>query len=199
MFEENLFQHEPFRFRADFADEWFANSGVPESLQKLVRHLTYRRGNTLLFSDPHLVLPIIPSESEKVRLLRTLSRQSTLTMQLHVSPETDLDSLLDYWAPHEDNVKDIKPLLESVSKIPDGFDIDIIHFLPRFARKRIYTYPRANGDKGETSCDCHWNSMNFWNDPPDDQFACATNVIHALETDYETVLDNFRFGDTSLQ
>ena len=198
LFEENLFQHEPFRFRADQSAEWFAKSGVPEPTLELVRRLIYRRGNTLLFSDPHLVLPTVSSEIEKVNLLRTLSRQSTLTMQLHVSPDTDIDSLLSYWAPRENSAKDIKPLLESVVQLPEGFDIDITHFLPRFARKRIYTYPRSDGDKGEMSFDCHWNSMNFWNDPPDDRFASVPYVIHSLETDYATVLDGFRFGDIVL-
>jgi len=198
LFEENLFQHEPFRFRADEATEWFANSGVADSTLALVRRLTYRRGNTLLFSDPHLVVPTVPSEIAKIKLLKMLARQSTLTMQLHVTPETDIDVLLSYWAPKEDNAKDIKPLLESVVQIRDGFDVDIAHFLPRFARKRIYTYPRSDGDKGETSYDCHWNSMNFWNDPPDDRFASVPYVIHTLETDYEKILDGFKFGDIVL-
>ncbi len=198
VFPENTFQNEPFRFRSDMADEWFANSGVPATTIALVRRLTYTRGKTILFSDPHLVLPKLGSDLERAKLIKTLSRQSTLMVQLHITPETDIASLVSYWAAREELAKDIKPLLESVARIPGGFNIDIAHLLPRFARKRIYTYPRADGDNGEMLYDCHWNSMNFWNDPPDNRFSDNAYVIHTLETEYESVLDGFRYGDIIL-
>ncbi len=197
-FPENVLQYEPFRFRADLADEWFANSGVPKETVALVRRLSYVRGKTLLFCDPHLVLPGLPSELDRVRLLKTLARQSTLMVQLHITPDTDIASLAAYWGAQENRVKNIKPLLESVARIPGGFDIDVSHLLPRFARKRIYTYPSGEGDKGEAVYDCHWNSMNFWNDPPDDRFADNAYVIKMLKSDYEPVLDNFKLGDVVL-
>jgi len=198
IFPENLYQNEPFRFKADMADNWFAKSDVPEATIALVRRLTYTRGSAILFSDPHLVLPRLGSDLERVKLLKALSRQSTLIVKLHVTPDTDIMSLVNYWATQNDLEKDIKPLIESVSRIPGGFNIDITHFLTRFARKRIYTYPRADGDPGEMVYDCHWNSMNFWNDPPDNRFADKAYVIHTLETDYESVLDGYRFGDIIL-
>jgi hypothetical protein len=198
LFPENTFQNEPFRFRSDMAGEWFANSGIAEPTLARVRKLTYKRGKTLLFSDPHLVLPALPSDLERVKLLKTLSRQSTLMVQLHVSPETDIASLVSYWAARQGRAKDIKPLLESAARIPGGINIDIAHLLPRFARKRIYTYPKTDGDSGEMVFDCHWNSMNFWNDPPDDRYSNNAYVIRTLESDYEPVLDAFRFGDIIL-
>lgn len=198
LFPENTFQNEPFRFRADLAADWFADSPTPKAVLDLVNRLTYRRGKTLLFSDPHLVLPGLPSDRERAMLLKTLSRQSTLMVHLHVSPETDIVSLLSYWAPLENRAKDIRPLLESAARLPGGADIDIAHLLPRFARKRLYTYPTPEGDPGETVYDCHWNSMNFWNDPPDNRFSDSAFVIRTLETDYEQTLDNFRFGDVVL-
>lgn len=198
LFPENTFQNEPFRFRLDMVSEWFENSAVPESTIALVRRLSYIRGKTILFSDPHLVLPNLGSDLERAKLLKALSRQSTLMMQLHITPETDIASLVSYWAAREQTAKDIKPLLESVARIPGGFNVDITHFLPRFARKRIYTYPRADGDNGEMLYDCHWNSMNFWNDPPDNRYSDKAYVIHTLETDYDPVLDGFRFGDIIL-
>ncbi len=198
LFSENTFQHEPFRFRQDLAEEWFSNSDIPETTLAQVRRLIYKRGKTLLFSDPHLILPGLSSELERVRLLKTLARQSTLMVHLHISPDSDIKSLVGYWAAREGRAKDIKPLLESAARIPGGFDIDISHLLPRFARKRIYTYPRADGDTGEVVYDCHWNSMNFWNDPPDSRFSDGAFVIRTLETDYEPVLDGFRMGDIVL-
>jgi hypothetical protein len=198
LFPENVFQHEPFRFRKDMESEWFTNSSVPDETLGRVRKLFYQRGKTLLFSDPHLIVPSLSSDVERVRLLKALSRQSTLMVYLHVGPDTDIPSLVSYWAPREGRAKDIKPLLESAGRIPGGLDIDITHLLPRFARKRIYTYPSAEGDKGETVFDCHWNSMNFWNDPPNDKFSDGMTVIRTLETDYEPVTDDYRFGDIIL-
>lgn len=198
LFPENTFQHEPFRYRTDLSDEWFANSGVPEETIDKVCKLIYRRGKTLLFSDPHLVVPGLRSDVERVQLLKTLARQSTLMMQLHISPRSDIDSLINYWAARQGRAKDIKPLLESATRIPSGLDIDVTHLLPRFARKRIYTYPSAEGDAGEMVYDCHWNSMNFWNDPPDNKFSDGATVIRTLETEYDPIMDHFRFGDILL-
>ena len=198
VFPENTFQNEPFRFRSDMASEWFESSGVTEKTIALVRRLTYTRGKAILFSDPHLVLPNLASDLDRTKLLKTLSRQSTLMVQLHITPETDIASLVNYWSARNVRAKDIKPLLESAARIPGGFNIDIAHLLPRFARKRIYTYPQADGDQGEMINDCHWNSMNFWNDPPDNRFSDKAYVIKTIETDYEPVLDGFRFGDVIL-
>jgi hypothetical protein len=198
LFPENTFQHEPFRFRMELADEWFANSGIPQNTLDQIRSLLYRRGKTLLFSDPHLVVPGLKSDVERVKLLKTLARQSTLLVQLHIAQNSDIESLIAYWAPRIGRAKDIKPLLESATRIPSGLDIDIVHLLPRFARKRLYTYPSADGDVGETVYDCHWNSMNFWNDPPDNRYSDGATVISALETDYDQVLGSFRFGDIIL-
>lgn len=198
LFPENTFQHEPFRYRMDLSDEWFANSGVPEATIDKVCKLIYRRGKTLLFSDPHLVVPGLRSDVERVQLLKTLARQSTLMVQLHVSPRSDINSLLNFWAAREGRAKDIKPLLESAARIPSGMDIDVTHLLPRFARKRIYTYPSPEGDTGEMVYDCHWNSMNFWNDPPDNRFSDGATVIRTLETEYDQVMDHYTFGDVLL-
>ena len=198
LFPANLYQNEPFRFQADKADEWFTKSNVPAKTIALVRSLMYRRGSAILFSAPHLVMPKLGSDLERVRLVKALSRQSTMIVKLHINPDTDIDSLVSYWANRNDLGKDIKPLLESEARIPGGFNLDITHLLPRFARKRIYTYPRADGDIGEMVYDCHWNSMNFWNDPPDNRFADKAFVIRSLETDYDSVLDGFKFGDIIL-
>lgn len=198
LFPQNVFQNEPFRFRSDLATEWFVDSGIPQEVIDQVFRLTYQRGKTLLFSDPHLVIPLIASIPERIKLLKVLSRQSTLMVQIHITPQTDIDALVNYWAVGAGSAKDIRPILESLAKVPAGYDIDITHLLPRFARKRIYTYPSPTGDKGEVLYDCHWNSMNFFNDPPDDRFGDGATVIQTLETNYTPVIDDYRFGDIVL-
>ena len=107
-------------------------------------------------------------------------------VQLKITPETDIASLVSYWAAREELAKDIKPLLESVARVPSGFNIDIAHLLPRFARKRIYIYPNADGDQGEMVYDCHWNSMNFWNDPPDIRTLIRSHILLFLKYSIST-------------
>lgn len=199
LFRENVYQHEPFRFPIELADEWLSNTGLPEAILAQTRRLFYRRGKTLLFSDPHLILPTLASDRDRIRLLKALTRQSTLLVNLHVDASADIPSLVNYWtAGYPGRAKDIRPLLNSATRVPGGLDIDISHLLPRFASKRLYTYPNADLDGQSMFFDCHWNSMNFWNDPPDDRFADSAFVIQTLETEYEVVLNDFSFGDILL-
>lgn len=195
----NNLQNEPFRFRADLADEWLENSGLPSAVIDRVRNLTYHRGITILFSDLPLVLPMLETDVDRIKLLKVLSRQSTLLVSVRVTPETDIDALEAYWGKKEGRAKEIRPLLESLSKIPGGQKLDIVHLLPRFARKRLYVYASASGgDSGEAVYDCHWSTMNFWNDPPDNRFGDLNYVTQVIESEYEPVLDDFRFGDIIL-
>ena len=74
LFPANLYQYEPFRFQEDLSDTWFAKSKVSDKTIALVRRLMYKRGRAILFSDPHLVLPELGSDLERIRLVKAISR-----------------------------------------------------------------------------------------------------------------------------
>ena len=193
-FPENPAQNEPFRFRADTADEWFENSNVPPATLDLVRRLLYRRGNSLLFSDYAVVMPQIASRSERIRLLKTLARKSTLLVKLRVRPNSDLDTLAEYWG-RGPRRKGMRALLESIAHRPEGITIDVAHLLPKFPRSVLFTYPPPPASPADASHDCHWTSLNFFNDTPDERFTDTEVVRHTLETDYVPVVGRPTLGD----
>jgi hypothetical protein len=189
----NDFQYWPFTFRLDGFDEWFQRSGVSDATRALVRRLTYRRGQSLCFSDLPEVFAQIPTVAERRRLFKTLSRNSTLLMKLQINPDTDTDDLYSYWA-KGGRAKDLKPLLESLTKVPGGITIDVAHLLPPFARKRLNSYPFPQADPSVAAPDCFWTALNFFNEPPDDRYR-DDNVWKAeLQANY-TVVTQPTYGD----
>lgn len=193
-FAENPNQNEPFRFRADAVDEWFDRSNLKPEILALVRRMLYRRGNSALFSDHDLVLPLLRTRAERLQLIATLARKSTLLVKLRVLPTSDIETLTNYWG-HGPRSKDIGPLLLSISHRPRGITLDIAHLLTRFARARIFTYPQPADHPDDITHDCHWTSLNFFNDPPDERFADAAVVKTTLERDYTPVVGRPAFGD----
>ncbi|HWA84928.1 MAG TPA: hypothetical protein VG710_01785 [Opitutus sp.] len=194
LFTENPNQNEPFRFNTDTVDEWFSNSDLDPSTIALVKRMIYRRGSSALFSDHDVVLPRLASSEDRLRLMTTLARKSTLLVKLRVSPSSDIPMLTRYWG-HGARSKDIEPFLQSVSHNPKGTTIDIIHLLPRFARARLFTYPQPVDHPDDINHDCHWSAFNFLNDPPDERFADADFVKRSIEHDYAPVSGQPSFGD----
>jgi hypothetical protein len=192
--EENYDQQNPFSFRADAAELWFAHSGLPDATQQLVRRLLYRRGSALCFSDVHEVLGRLDKPADQRRLLKTLSRHAAVLMKLRVRPDSDVDRLIGYWG-RGGRAKDLRPLLESLSFLPEGGTIDVVHLLPPFARRRLYTYPYPRADDQPLLMDCHWTSMNFFRENPDDTFFEIGNVVKAIRDDYYPVSGPRAFGD----
>jgi hypothetical protein len=178
----NPLQSDPFRFRAEMVNEWFENSGLSDEVVARIRRYLYPRGTALLFSDPALVLPLLPTRADRVRLAKTLARKSTILLQVRIRPDSDVDRIADYWSTGQRR-KDVRPLLHSLARQPDGAAIDIAHLLPRFARSLLYTYPSPDVSL-ERSPDCHWTAMNFFNDKPDEGFLDLDYLKRKLETDY---------------
>jgi hypothetical protein len=189
----NPLQSEPFRFRAEMVDEWFENSGLPDDVVARIRRYLYPRGTALLFSDPVLLLPLLPTPADRVRLVKTLARKSTLLLQVRIRPDSDVDRIADYWSTGQRR-KDVRPLLHSLARQPGGAAIDIGHLLPRFARSLLYTYPPPDLPR-ESSPDCHWTAMNFFNDQPDDGFLDLDYLRRKLETEYTPVTSTPVMGD----
>ncbi|HWL15187.1 MAG TPA: hypothetical protein VNR00_06260 [Opitutus sp.] len=192
--EINLAQAEPFRFRADSEDEWFADSRLSPATLALVKPLLYRRGNSLLFSDYAYLQRLVPSREERRFILKTLARKATLLVRLRLSPSSDVATIARYWE-RGPRRKAIAALLESVSNRPQGLTIDIAHLLPQFARAHLFTYPAPAAPGVNANRDCHWSSLNFFNDDPDERFADTGFVKRTLENDYRPVTDRPLLGD----
>jgi hypothetical protein len=193
-FPENRAQNEPFRFRAEAADEWFDHSGLSDVTVGLVKKLLYRRGTSLIFSDYDVALPLLESPEERTRLVKTLSRKSTLLLELGVKRDSDIEALARYWG-RGPRSKDVKPLLQSIARLPDGFTIDVAHMLPQFARSLLYTYPLPSDNPLESNRDCYWTALNFFNATPDNSLADIEVVRQKLLTQYYPVPGESTFGD----
>lgn len=193
-FPENYYQHLGFRYREDGFNEWFSRSGLSLETLALVRKLIYRRGTAICFSDLNEVLAGISSPAEQRRLIKTLSRVSTLLVRLNVGPDMDVGPLVSYWG-KVGQAKAIKPLLESLASLPRGGSLDIAHLLPPFARMRLYTYPLPSEDPLAIHRDCLWTAMNFFAETPDDRFCEFAHAQEVIRSQYYPIQDDPTFGD----
>lgn len=196
-FPENVAAAGPFRFRAAVANEWFRDSDLRPETIALVKRFLYRRGPALLFADLNLVLPQVPTQTERVHLIKTLSRKSTLMVQLRLRSDTDVDALVSYWGRGQRS-RDIEPLLRSLQPRQGVAHIDLIHLLPRQPRQLLYTYPMPNERGGDSFLDCHWTSLNFFNIQPEPRFEDIDSLQQSFARDYHPITSKPTFGDVLL-
>lgn len=193
-FPENLTQATPYCFKPDLIDERFANSTLSPERIAFLRRMMYPRGTLLLFSDMFAALNATTNRDEKMEMIKTISRMRTMILRLHLDETTDANAMVDYWG-KGGRAKDLRPLLESLARVPDGCPIDIVHLLPRFARLRLYTFPLPSDTEASTHQDCHWSSFNFFNEPPNPDFGRTDLVVQMLERDYFKLPGAPSFGD----
>jgi len=74
----------------------------------------------------------------------------------------------------------------------------VVHLIPPFARRRLYTYPTPSTDPKAAGRDCHWTSLNFFSVDPNDDFTVTEAAVRAFERDYYTIQSEFRLGDIIL-
>lgn len=179
---------------ADKFDEFFAKSGLSREIVEMVRQLSYPHGRLLFFSDAPLVLSKLDSYGDKLRLMKVLTRKSTLLLKIHVMPDTDVNALTDYWSKGKWG-KEIRPVLDGLVDIPGGVRIGVGRLIPPRPRNALYTFPYPSLNPADAKKDCHWTALNFFNDPPDDRYLDVNNVKQKLTTDYYPVFSDFRYGD----
>jgi hypothetical protein len=187
----------PFCYAAGEFEEAFAAEKISPAVTAMVKKLMYPRGNLQCFSDYELVLLQIQDKAEQMRLLSVLSSQSAVMAGVRIRPDTDIDKLLGYWTwPGGVRAKDVEPLLDSLKSVPDG-RIGLVYLLPQFARQRLYTFPMPSR-AGDPAMDCHWTTMNFFNDIPDDRFTDPAYTVKYLEKNYYQIANPTKYGDIIL-
>lgn len=165
---QNKFMNSPYHLPGNF-EEMAKRSGVSDEIVAMVGKLTYQNCGIKFFSDPELVLSKIQSKDEQLLLLKALTYQTAVLARLHLDKDSDLDKIVGYWGSVPGvRAKDVRPLLESVSRTAGGGTISLLYLLPKFARERLYTFPMPT-QTGDTKMDCHWTALNFLNDEPDDR------------------------------
>lgn len=176
----NRYMANPYHLPNEDVSAMLGTSDVPAPALELLRKLTYLQAGKRMFSDLEVVLHQIPSPKGRLQLLKMLTYQTAVLARLRLRPDSDVDKLLGYWGAMPGvRAKDLRPLLESIRKTPEGGTISLLYLLPPFARERLYTFPMPT-QPDDVKMDCHWTAMNFFNDTPDPRFqdnAFASNYI----------------------
>ena len=184
-------------FPADSFEEHFERSGLSKETIALVRKLCFPYGKLLVFCDAKTVLEMLNSYDEKALFLKTLLRKHTLLLKLHVTPDTNIDSLLSYWGRAAQG-KELRPFLQSLASVPGGTTEDLVHLLPHFPKENLYEFPPPSTDPVVSRHDCNWTAFNFFRDPPDERFTERDFIENTLRTDYYPISSDPRYGDIML-
>ncbi|MEE8451341.1 MAG: hypothetical protein V3R99_05475 [Thermoguttaceae bacterium] len=195
--EDNIDQRSAFRFYGNSLDQWTRHTPISRATRALIEPLMYQHGDYLFFADLRSVETLLPSERDRMQLVKALSHQSTYLVQLELSETSDLDELVGYWG-RGGRAKDVAPILESVLEGGGDRTLDITYLLPSFARQRIYTYPVGSEMDATRPPDCHWTAMNFFSDEPDDSLRESSGVSRVLKEDYYRIFGNLKLGDLVL-
>jgi hypothetical protein len=151
-----------------------------------------------MFADLPLVLPNLKGAEDRARLLSALATEETWLVNLYVDEHSNLDALANYWG-RGGRVNQVRPYLESLSKVPGGEKFSIRGVLPPFAQTRLFTYPVPSQNPVEQQRDCHWSAMNFFNTTPNDSFSANPMAVEQeIHDHYHEVYANFQFGDAVL-
>jgi hypothetical protein len=132
-----------------------------------------------------------------MELLKTLRRDSTFLAMLKVSGESNLDELVNYWG-RGGRVQDVRPILESLMQRPGTHSINVTHLLPPLARRRLYTYPAQSMVQQQIHRDCHWTSLNFFNETPNDKFAGMAKFYSEIRENFYRIHANLQLGDIAV-
>jgi len=183
----------PFIFEPDSFENLLTGCELPAEKITLIRRLSYPKKSLRCFADLQL-FDLLSTSNETRCLTKALCRVPTLLMKLKVTPRSDFKALLDYWGGCG-NAERIKPLLESVVRVPDGAELNVSFFMPPVPQLNLYTYPNPSSQVGQ---DCVSSAFNFFLDHPDNRFTDPEYANKVLQSDFEPVQGEKKFGDLLL-
>ena len=188
--------HSPFSFLERWmADRFHTNSVSPETIG-IIRNLLYRQGEAICFADLPALFDVVTDPQERKNVVKSLSRSAALIVNLRVTLETELGSIINYWSRGwhaKDRAAFIRSLARSSS--PSGNAVDIIHLLPPLARERLNTYPYPQLGSNDDKFNCYWTALNFANAIPDPALSHEHAALDKLKSDYYPITDKPAFGD----
>jgi hypothetical protein len=194
----NLYLDYPYIFPANTIASIYADDRLQPDDVALLKRLVYPNGSAQQLADYQFLLNQIPTADRRVALSRALSRQSAVFAGLAIKPDTDIDKLASYWG-NMPNVRftDIRPLMESLKRLPEGGNLSLLYLLPKFARDRLYTFPLPPLP-GDPIMDCHWTTFNFSSDTPDNRFNDPAYAVQFIQKNYYQIAAPSLYGDVLL-
>ncbi|MFZ9991664.1 MAG: hypothetical protein ACO3J6_04525, partial [Opitutales bacterium] len=190
----NEYQRFPVFIHGGDIDDWLDESDLGKPQQELLRKLLWRRGAALVFSDIQALLTLSSGPDEVAAVFRTITRVRSLLVELSLPLKEGRSTFIDYWSAGQLN-SERTPFLVAITRRRAPQTIDITQLLPTLARRRVYTFPTASmGLKGRLP-DCHWTSLNFFEEEPKDVYLDSAKASEHLLTDFVAVDPPYKFGD----
>jgi hypothetical protein len=191
--QSNYSQCFPFRFPPNRFEQRFANSRVSANTMSFVRNLCYTNNGLLSFCDLDVASKKL-AKPEFDGLIRALYAVPTVRVRLRVGPNDDIEKLVKFWG-KGGRERRVRPILESVARLPGGDSVALPYLLPGSARLILYTFPDPARDPAEARQDCFFTSLNFFNKYADTKFLDKNVTRQALQNDYTVVNGQPTYGD----
>lgn len=190
----NEYQRDPVHVLGGDVDDWLAETDLSAEQQDLFRRLLWRRGTGLVFSDIQALLSRAKGPDGVGAVFRAVTRVRSLLVELRLPLTDGRGAFLDYWSAGGLNIERL-PYLAAVTRRRAAQQIDVTQFLPVLARRRVYTFPTASLAMKGRLPDCHWTSLNFFEEEPKDLYLDSAKASEHLLAAYVAVDPPFRFGD----
>jgi hypothetical protein len=193
---QNEYHSAPVHITSGNVDSWFANTGLRPEIIAKIKSLAWKRGDSLEFSDIPSVLSYAKSAAEAREIFRAFTRTRIAIVQVEVDSGADVEQLADYWRLPQQR-KAVLPMLQSLQEASrsHALSVDICHLFPPFARKYLNTFPDLSLAANGRFPDCHWTSLNFFNDSPRNYYLNTALAADFVVSSYTPVEPPYRFGD----
>lgn len=193
-FSANEYHRDPVFIHGGDIDDWLSETEITKPQQELMRKLLWRRGSAVVFSDIQALLTLTKSQEEVATVFRTITRVRSLLVELKLPLKEGRAGFIEYWSAGSLNAERV-PFLSAITRRRAPQMVDITQFLPTLARRRVYTFPTAAmGLKGRLP-DCHWTSLNFFEEEAKDNYLDSAMASQHLLTAYVAIDPPYKFGD----
>lgn len=195
-YEGNTLYSAPFHYVSENPKEWFYQSSLPKEVIERLSTMVYVRDGMCQISDLSLIVPMLKNQDDWNHLLQTLYRSSALTVYLKIGKGQDISAIADYWG-NLNRVKDVKPVLERMSRSQEGGKIDIRELLPSIPQNLLDTFLNCE-ETATNNWNCMWSTFNFYNDKSDERLTkSAENELECLKGIAKPEQENYqpKFGD----
>lgn len=193
---QNEYYYDPVLILLGSVEEWLRGTDVRPDVRRRIERLTYRRGDTLAFSDLEALMSYAESTAEARRLFKAITRVRTIMVRLKFD-RRNLSDVVGYWSEGYRRT-DIMPMLHSMSETGAPASVDLIHLLPPLPRRLLYRYPAPELATRGRMPDCHWTSLNFFNYTPENLFLDSRLMTSQILENYTRVKPPYRYGDVLL-
>ncbi|WP_133793028.1 hypothetical protein [Prosthecobacter fusiformis] len=192
----NEFCVDPVLIVGQTVAEWYRTSKLRPGIISKIEQLSYKRGDTIAFSDVGAILNYAESDSEARAIFKAFTRTRSLMVKVEVDHNTNVDELVSYWTLGMGlRRKDIEPLVQSIIDTDGVEALPLSHLLPSLVRKLMYTYPGLDLAKHGMLPDCHWTSLNFFNYEPHEYLLDSRLATSAVLENFEPVEPPYKYGD----